>query len=211
MPPYNASDPTARFVSASCLDFLLIELVPMAYRLTNELEIAARQQENEAAAVAAAVAVAGEGEGEGADGEGGGGAEGVEGADGEGVAEGDGVNGAGVIQPPAGLGSAVVAGGAGGTGAETETVMDEEDERGAVFWRLERIGYRVGQGLVERYVCCCVVGWGRFLPSLSLPLREVMVLEQASSYSKIGGIQGADSDGTADSPATGHASTTRWT
>jgi hypothetical protein len=66
-------------VSASCLDFLLIELVPMAYRLTNELELAARQQ-------------------------------------------------------------------------ETETVMDEEDERGAVFWRLERIGYRVGQGLVERYV-----------------------------------------------------------
>ncbi|KAH6627678.1 transport protein particle component [Chaetomium tenue] len=29
--------------------------------------------------------------------------------------------------------------------------MDEEDERGAVFWRLERIGYRVGQGLAERF------------------------------------------------------------
>jgi len=31
------------------------------------------------------------------------------------------------------------------------TVMDEEEEREAVFWRLERIGYRVGQGLVERF------------------------------------------------------------
>jgi hypothetical protein len=30
--------------------------------------------------------------------------------------------------------------------------MDEEEEREAVFWRLEGIGYRVGQGLVERYV-----------------------------------------------------------
>jgi hypothetical protein len=40
MPPYNASDPMARFLNSSCLDFLLIELVPMAYRVTNELEAA---------------------------------------------------------------------------------------------------------------------------------------------------------------------------
>ena len=32
------------------------------------------------------------------------------------------------------------------------TKMDEEEERDAVFFRLEMLGYRVGQGLVERYV-----------------------------------------------------------
>ena len=30
--------------------------------------------------------------------------------------------------------------------------MDEDEERDAVFFRLEMLGYRVGQGLVERYV-----------------------------------------------------------
>ncbi|KAL2181940.1 transport protein particle component [Thermothelomyces heterothallicus CBS 202.75] len=101
MPPYNASDPAARFLSASCLDFLLIELVPMAYRVTNELGAAAREQE-------------------------------------------------GLLQG-GGSGSAAAAAGASagaGTGTGT-TVMDEQEEREAVFWRLERIGYRVGQGLVE--------------------------------------------------------------
>ena len=29
--------------------------------------------------------------------------------------------------------------------------MDEDEERDAVFFRLEMLGYRVGQGLVERY------------------------------------------------------------
>lgn len=56
-PPYNASDPYATFISASCFDLLLIELVPMAHRLANELsnmnadddehrEIAYRRLEN---------------------------------------------------------------------------------------------------------------------------------------------------------------------
>lgn len=35
--PYNALDPYATFISASCFDFLLIELVPMAQRLATEL------------------------------------------------------------------------------------------------------------------------------------------------------------------------------
>ncbi|KAH7122526.1 trafficking protein particle complex subunit 6B [Dendryphion nanum] len=39
--PYN--DPTASSVNISCLDFLLIELVPMAYRITADL--AAREEE----------------------------------------------------------------------------------------------------------------------------------------------------------------------
>ncbi|KAG4217113.1 hypothetical protein PC116_g34406, partial [Phytophthora cactorum] len=38
LPPFNASDPNASFLSTSCLDFLMIELVPMAYRVANELD-----------------------------------------------------------------------------------------------------------------------------------------------------------------------------
>lgn len=37
----------------------------------------------------------------------------------------------------------------------SKRVMDEEEERDAVFYRLETLGYRVGQGLVERYVAPC--------------------------------------------------------
>ena len=36
LPPYNSSDPGASFISTSALDFLLIELVPLAYRITSE-------------------------------------------------------------------------------------------------------------------------------------------------------------------------------
>ncbi|KAF7897993.1 uncharacterized protein EAF01_008959 [Botrytis porri] len=38
LPPYNASDPTATFLNASCLDLLLIELVPLAYRTVHALD-----------------------------------------------------------------------------------------------------------------------------------------------------------------------------
>jgi hypothetical protein len=39
LPPFNASDPHATFLNSSCLDLLLIELVPMAFRLANELSV----------------------------------------------------------------------------------------------------------------------------------------------------------------------------
>lgn len=103
MPPYNAGDPTATFLSASCLDFLLIELVPMAYRVTNELEASASAQGTSSSAAAAEKDV-----------------------------------------------SPVAA-------AAPRAAMDEEEERDAVFYRLETLGYRVGQGLVERYVLCDVM------------------------------------------------------
>ncbi|ESZ94546.1 trafficking protein particle complex subunit 6B [Sclerotinia borealis F-4128] len=38
LPPYNASDPTATFLNSSCLDLLLIELVPLAYRTVQALD-----------------------------------------------------------------------------------------------------------------------------------------------------------------------------
>lgn len=37
LPPFRASDPHATFLNSSCLDLLLIEIVPMAYRLAGEL------------------------------------------------------------------------------------------------------------------------------------------------------------------------------
>ncbi|KAL9625020.1 MAG: hypothetical protein Q9160_000749 [Pyrenula sp. 1 TL-2023] len=37
LPPYNASDPHARFLNVSCLDLLLIELVPLAERMARHV------------------------------------------------------------------------------------------------------------------------------------------------------------------------------
>ena len=75
LPPYNASDPYATFLNASCMDLLLIEMVPMAYRLASELATSGH----------------------------------------------DGVK-----------------------------ALDEGEHREAAILRLETLGYRVGQGLVER-------------------------------------------------------------
>ncbi|KAL2108262.1 hypothetical protein VUR80DRAFT_4061 [Thermomyces stellatus] len=91
MPPYNATDPTASFLNASCFDFLLIELVPLAYRVTNELELP-RDSSSPAS------------------------------------------------PPP---GDTTSPGGA--------RRLNEEDEREAAAYRLDMLGYRVGQGIVERF------------------------------------------------------------
>lgn len=76
LPPYNANDPYASFLNASCMDLLLIEMVPMAYRLAEELAV---------------------------------------------------------------------------PGTDGVKRIDEEEQREVAFRRLELLGYRVGQGLVERY------------------------------------------------------------
>ena len=76
LPPYNASDPHATFISSSCFDLLLIEMVPLAHRLAAE-SIATRKMGGKP--------------------------------------------------------------------------MDEEEQREAAFRRLDTLGYRVGQGLVERF------------------------------------------------------------
>ncbi len=104
LPPFNASDPSATFLNSSCLDLLLIELVPMAYRVVNEVDAAGldnrilEKKEN--------------------------------------AKEGS-------------VKSSVVGGSAAQNGSSGRK-MDEEEERDAVFFRLEMLGYRVGQGLVER-------------------------------------------------------------
>ncbi|CAF9913761.1 MAG: Trafficking protein particle complex subunit 33 [Alectoria fallacina] len=76
LPPYNASDPYATFLNASCLDLLLIEMVPMAHRLASELATPSQDD----------------------------------------------------VKP-----------------------IDEDEQRETAFRRLETLGYRVGQGLVERF------------------------------------------------------------
>lgn len=82
--PFNASDPNARFLSASCLDFLLIELVPMAERLAKELLTDGKQP-------------------------------------------------------------------------------DDDETTEATFFRLESLGYRVGQGLAERWAAIYVTQYCRLI------------------------------------------------
>ncbi|KAL9108940.1 MAG: hypothetical protein Q9227_006336 [Pyrenula ochraceoflavens] len=94
IPPYNASDPHATFLSASCLDLLLIEIVPMAERLARH----------------------------------------ASGVDAE-------VQHHGSAQTDGSL--------TGASGMRTDG--DDERVRDAMFWRLDSLGYRVGQGLSERF------------------------------------------------------------
>jgi hypothetical protein len=109
LPPYNASDPNATFLNSSCLDLLMIELVPMAYRIVNEVD--------DDSSAAPMVKEEGSLKSKG----------GI--STGEGRSAGEVVNGSNKMDK-----------------------MDEDEERDAVFFRLEMLGYRVGQGLVERYV-----------------------------------------------------------
>lgn len=115
MPPYGATDPSASFLNSSCLDFLLIELVPLAFRLAQELDAKASTTN--------APNALGGGDTASASGQAGG--------------------------SVSGQGTSTIAT---GTAASADRKMDEDEERDAVFYRLEKLGYRVGQGLVERYV-----------------------------------------------------------
>ncbi|CZS93856.1 related to TRS33-TRAPP subunit of 33 kDa involved in targeting and fusion of ER to golgi transp [Rhynchosporium agropyri] len=112
LPPYNASDPSATFLNSSCLDLLMIEVVPMAYRVVNEVDAATLE-----ASDAGIVAKAGH----------------------------DSVKSSSVVSNVRDSGGATAA------GTRGKGKMDEDEERDAVFFRLELLGYRVGQGLVERF------------------------------------------------------------
>lgn len=98
LPPYNASDPLATFFNVSCLDLLLIEMVPLAERMARRAErIEAGELDVDEA--------------------------------------GDGVEG-----------------GKDSIGAKEREDGGGEVYRDALFFRLDALGYRVGQGLSERYV-----------------------------------------------------------
>jgi trafficking protein particle complex subunit 6 len=126
LPPFNASDPSATFLNSSCLDLLLIEIVPMAYRLVNELDAAdalatADRSAGSAGGTTTTTTTTG----------GGGNHNASHSQD-------------GAASSVAGTASAT------GTAATGTRKLDDEEERDAVFYRLETLGYRVGLGLVER-------------------------------------------------------------
>jgi hypothetical protein len=158
-PDSQAVAPTDPTVASSCLDFLLIELVPLAQRITDQLH--ARDQTLRAeyarsqifhdqppaastattsstaptttAGAGATLTAGGPANEDGREDAG-------EGKDSTGPA------------PPSTLTDVSSVGG----GAMTDTTamggaggLDDET-RDAVFWRLDGMGYRVGQGLVER-------------------------------------------------------------
>lgn len=107
--PYNTTDPTASFLSSSCLDFLLIELVPLAYRVTHDLDgVTAKTDAASGNALAATP------------------------------------NDASASDRP-------VSSAAAAPRTSDQKEIDDEEELDAVHHRLETLGYRVGQGLVERY------------------------------------------------------------
>lgn len=123
LPPYNASDSHASYLNVSCLDLLLIEMVPLAERMARRAERVER------------------GEVDGVEDEGGGG-----GGDGSAVVKGGGKGkkkkGKGEDDGVGSVGGSVI----GGIGEDGEVYRD------AMFFRLDGLGYRVGQGLSERYV-----------------------------------------------------------
>lgn len=92
----------------------MIELVPMAYRVVNEVDAALPDERVPAKAGRDSVKSTGNS-----------------------------------IAREGGAATGNAVGSAGASGRK----MDEEEERDAVFFRLEMLGYRVGQGLVERWVC----------------------------------------------------------
>ncbi|KAL6800503.1 transport protein particle component [Trichoderma sp. SZMC 28012] len=107
MPPFNSTDPTASFLSSSSLDFLLIELVPLAQRVTSQRDFPSSSSSSAT------------------------------------TQNPDGVTSSShhhrksdSHHPPA---------------ADSLKKIDDEEHLDAVHLRLESQGYRVGQGLVERF------------------------------------------------------------
>jgi hypothetical protein len=146
-PPFNAGESGAAFLSTSCLDFLMIELVPLAHRVTQQLD--------------AGHAAPAQGLSESSSSSGGGGVARSP------LATTTTTAGAGQTPSPisangtptAGAGAAAGAGGAPPppdaltttTATTAARKLDEDEERDAVHRRLEALGYRVGQGVVERF------------------------------------------------------------
>lgn len=100
LPPYNSSDPSATFLNASCWDLLMIEIVPMAYRLTSSTSSTTSPHSSRPSS----------------------------------------------LPPPSSTTSHST-----NPNPPHEVEIDEEETRDAVFYRLDMLGYRVGQGLVERF------------------------------------------------------------
>jgi hypothetical protein len=135
------ADPSGPHVATSCLDFLLIELVPMTYRLAND--IATREQtalNRRTQLHGGKLGKSGQGNRRHSGTSASTGTGTVKGMVGAPVQNGKGAN---AVQVANGLG----VGGIGGTIAG----MDEEETREVILWRLDNMGYRVGLGVVEKF------------------------------------------------------------
>jgi hypothetical protein len=118
------ADTVGPHVAASCFEFLLIELVPLAYRLTSNQAA----QELGGSGWSPTGTITNNNTKTIATGKSGGGST------------------AGTVGTIGAISTGV---GVGGIGGSVEG-MDEEETREAVFWRLDGLGYRVGLGIVER-------------------------------------------------------------
>ncbi|RKF55542.1 Uncharacterized protein C13G6.05c [Golovinomyces cichoracearum] len=128
LPPSNFSDPTATYLNLSCLDLLMIELVPTAYRIVNEVDAISREGRTFKSGNL-------------------GGASSSMRTDGSAEAKAKDETQRATIRPSLPPTSS----GAGTTFIPGSRRMEEDEEKDAVFFRLETLGYRVGQGLVERF------------------------------------------------------------
>ncbi|KAK1076749.1 hypothetical protein LTR33_008675 [Friedmanniomyces endolithicus] len=144
-PQPDDDDPLNPKVAASALDFLLIELVPLAQRITEQLHAReqALQEEyrrsrtfNQTASKTLVGSQQGQKKSQGGDGEE---RQGMVGVSADGCSAAAGTSGGDVS-------------GAEGSGVTSLgfPVMSEKT-RESVYWRLDGMGYRVGQGLVERF------------------------------------------------------------
>lgn len=143
LPPYNASDPNATFLASSCFDFLLIELVPMAYRLVHELD----ERDKDGMAGYPSEQITKDGS--------------VAGSTGTTTTKATTTQGMGSIRPP-------------GSGIGGQ--MDEDEEKDAVFFRLESQGYRVGLGIYSQPIpsarlSTSLSSRGPFSSSVTFPSR----------------------------------------
>ncbi|KAF2160671.1 hypothetical protein M409DRAFT_59708 [Zasmidium cellare ATCC 36951] len=152
-PPSDIDDLSNPKLSVSCLDFLLIELVPLAQRITDQLH--AREQalidefkkskifhQDITPSTSTSTKATSTSNDEGK-------------TLGQGQGQRDSVGAPPTVTVTDGTGSSSASKGGDGTatsttGLGTATVMDDET-REAVFWRLDGLGYRVGQGLAERF------------------------------------------------------------
>ncbi|TFA97969.1 Trafficking protein particle complex subunit 6B [Trichoderma ghanense] len=128
MQPFNASDPSASFLSTSALDFLLIELVPLAHRVTSQRDFSSPSSPSTAAAAA--------------------------GTSSSSTAQ---------ASPPTASQQQQHSDNDDDNSAAAQTQtqassadhpakrIDDDEHLDAVHYRLEAQGYRVGQGLVERF------------------------------------------------------------
>lgn len=128
--PDSVLSPTDPTVAASCLDFLLIELVPLAQRITDQLHARdqALREEYKRSQIFHDQPPSSTDNKDATE----------EGRDGEGRVKSAAFTDVGSM------------GGAPTDNTNTAAGGVDDETRDAVFWRLDGLGYRVGQGLAER-------------------------------------------------------------